>query len=216
MAKLKEMLPKKEVTVQEIHDEFDNASNAFVEQIRKMLEKTSETDLENVATLKRLGFRNAGNVKRYEKLIESKEDAEKAKQYIDEYALRYTEKFITEKMVELICKKYGLVLGETRNFVGEIPRKNIEELVTFAAKFRAKDKRDNYRGNNFMASSAYIVPSYSDTMVRRAFQGIPSYMPPVPESDWDIEMSEREKINIAAIVFLSVISILFVCCFLST
>ena len=171
MAKLKAMFPKKEVSVQEIHDEFDNACDAFLAQVKEVLKETSESEVENANSLKKLGFRKASNVKKYNNLIETTKDAEIAKSYIVDYGTRYNEKFITEKMVEIICKKYGLVIGETDTFTGEIPNKNAQEIIAFAKRFKEKDRRYNhYRDSVWMASAAISVRDY---MTER----IPNYIP---------------------------------------
>ena len=171
MAKLKAMFPKKEVSVQEIHDEFDNACDAFLAQVKEVLKETSESEVENANSLKKLGFRKASNVKKYNNLIETTKDAEIAKSYIVDYGTRYNEKFITEKMVEIICKKYGLVIGETDTFTGEIPNKNAQEIIAFAKRFKEKDRRYNhYRDSGWMASAAISVRDYMTDQ-------IPNYIP---------------------------------------
>ena len=172
MAKLKKMLSKKEVTVQEIHDEFDNACDAFLDQIKEVLKETSETDIENASKLKNLGFYRAGNVKKYDEIITSAKDAREAKAYVEDYATRYTEKFITENMVGIICKKYGLVLGETSNFIGEIPTKNTKEIIEFSKRFIEKDRRISYT-TGFMASNSYniVTSSISDHFRNRGMIG---------------------------------------------
>ena len=175
---------KPEVTVQEIHDEFDTASEAFLQQIKEILKDTNESEVENANKLKQLGFRQSGNVKKYDKLIQSTKEAEEAKAYIEDYATRYTEKFITEKMVELICTKYGLVLGDVSSFIGEIPVKNAKEIIKFSEKFRAKDLRTDYRSTWGMASSAF-------TVIPQMIRSQPVYIPPyIPEADWMESQSE--------------------------
>ena len=187
MAKLKAILPKKEVSVQEIHDEFDNACDAFLNQIKEVLKETSETDIENASKLKSLGFYRADNVKKYDKIITSAKDAREAKAYVEDYGVRYTEKFITENMVGIICKKYGLVLGETRDFIGEIPSKNTKEIIEFSKRFIAKDRRISYN-TGFMASSAAM---WAPSVPNRGMRGIIEYDPPMRD---DFESStERQR-----------------------
>jgi hypothetical protein len=49
-------------------------------------------------------------------------------------------KFIPEKEAKAICKKYGLVMGDSSLYKGDIPLKNLKEMETFFNNNPIKDE----------------------------------------------------------------------------
>lgn len=114
-----------------IHSEFDNAGDILLAEAQEILGKTS--DNERATRLSKLGFTSALPV------IESKKEQElrAAKKAIIEgveyFRIYYpNNKFITEEMVESICKKYNLLCGEIGMYIGDVPLKNIAEMEAFS------------------------------------------------------------------------------------
>jgi len=169
--KEKKVVKIKEVSVAEIHEEIDEACVAFLNQISEILKEEDEKDLEHASELKRLGFWATPNVKKYNQLIADKEEAERARAAYLRYNISYPEKFITEKMVEAICKKYGLLLGDTGHFVGEIPKKNVEELIEFSKRVKSDDL--------ISEDTHFAMASTTFTHWRDASAGFSEYDPPV-------------------------------------
>jgi len=129
--KVKEMRPKKEVTVQEIHDEFDSAVDSIVEQANEILARANQEDRETADKLDKLGFSNIGLVKQYREINESEKESKELSKYSAYYQEKYGLKFISESLVKKICQKYGLVIGLPSDFIGEIPLKNRKEILDF-------------------------------------------------------------------------------------
>lgn len=129
---IKEMVsPKELVTVEEIHNEFDTAVDSIIEEAKEILSKANQEDKETASQLENLGFTKLGLVKRYKELNEKEKESQELAKYSLMYKERYGLKFISERLVKNICQKYGLIIGATSDFIGEIPLKNRKELLDF-------------------------------------------------------------------------------------
>lgn len=132
-------LQKPIATVEEIHREFDSASERILEEANAILEKESSKDKEEIRKLKELGFIKLNSVKELEEEEEKKAEATKNAELISYYKKQYpNNKFISKTEVERICKKYGLIMGSSSDYIGEIPPKNRKEII----EFKLKDKKD--------------------------------------------------------------------------
>lgn len=75
--------------------------------------------------LQRLGFRNSIATKLYKAIADNHK-------VIQDYNHRYVNyKFILEPQLERICEKYNLYVRNPQFFLGDIPEKNIKELLSF-------------------------------------------------------------------------------------
>lgn len=121
------MLQKTEKTnatiVAEIHAEFDLASENLLMEAKQIAEK----DLIGERLL-HAGFNSIERVKTMERKADYSRMAETVRYYVQKYPFY---KFITPLQVKEICKKYSLFCGDTGMFIGEIPDKNINEILTF-------------------------------------------------------------------------------------
>lgn len=130
----------KKVTVEQIHAEFDSAQERILQECNKILsslEIPKEEKLENKAQkLIELGFENSEPVKQAKSLWQKKEkieqqidltrqQAEKLKYFIQKYPF---EKFITVDEFEKICNKYNLVHAPVKNYIKDVPEKNVIEM----------------------------------------------------------------------------------------
>ncbi len=115
--------------IAEIHNEFDTSSERLLNESKTVIFSENE----DAVILEYLGFEKAQKVRkrREEKaaLEMSKKTAEKINYYRQHYPFN---KFITEKDVEKICKKYGLVMGNVGDYIGDVPKKNIQEMNNFS------------------------------------------------------------------------------------
>lgn len=129
-------------TVEQIHAEFDSAQERILSECDKMLAELqipTETHVERkAAMLKQLGFENAEPVTQYEKFVKGKEAVAKKVEltsnqasYIRELSQRYPfEKFITVDELDRICNKYGLIHAPVKNYIKDIPEKNVVEMAS--------------------------------------------------------------------------------------
>lgn len=123
----------KQITAKEIHDEFCLASDNLLEEVKQVLQDDFEAD-----RLKELGFKSIKKVSDREDVLTKRRYAETVAYYRQKYPFR---KFLLQLSVEAICKKYGLLCGDVHNFTGEIPQKNVEEILSF--KVRDEDRPES-------------------------------------------------------------------------
>lgn len=122
--KLKKMSPNEIVDL--IHADFDGAVNEILADAQDIIDagtKYTEEDKRVVEEMEALGFTNFSNAT---DIVDEADKINKAgvtKYLAKHYLGRYTQKFITEEKVEEICKKYSLVMGPPRAYVGEPPEK---------------------------------------------------------------------------------------------
>lgn len=145
--------PPKIATVEEIHAEFDSAESRILDQcdtILAELQIPTETQIEKKAKLlQQLGFENSETVKQASVLKERTREIETkinlTKQQADlirSYKVKYPlEKFITIEELERICNKYNLIHAPVKNYIKDIPEKNVLEM-TNCKKLAEYDKKE--------------------------------------------------------------------------
>lgn len=146
--------PPKIATVEEIHAEFDSAESRILDQcdtILAELQIPTETQIEKKAKLMQdLGFVNSETVKQAEVLKERTREIETkinlTKQQADlirSFKVKYPlEKFITVEELERICNKYNLIHAPVKNYIKDIPEKNVLEMIN-CKKLEYRDKLIN-------------------------------------------------------------------------
>jgi hypothetical protein len=118
--------------VQQIHSEFFTASDRLLAEANAILEKAASVNTEKASMLKALGFVGTKEVVELENIKTEKEKSEALAKLIQKYSFKYpNNKFITEKEVESICKKYNLVCGDVGLYKGFVPGKNLEDIRKF-------------------------------------------------------------------------------------
>lgn len=156
LAKSKEVVrelttTKKSVTAKEIHDDFNNESKALLSQ-------ATEDELIKAKRLKQLYAIDCCQTADFIECHDASEAIrmrEAAKYYQDKYPAY---KFISHDQTELLCKKYGLLLSETENFIGIIPQSNLDEITS--VKLSCEDyvsivSNEGHRYNIGMFKEAY-------------------------------------------------------------
>lgn len=135
------ILPPKIATVEEIHAEFDSAESRILDQcdtILAELQIPTEIQIEKKAKLMQdLGFVNSETVKQAEVLKERTREIETkinlTKQQADlirSFKVKYPlEKFITVEELERICNKYNLIHAPVKNYIKDVPEKNVLEMA---------------------------------------------------------------------------------------
>ncbi len=110
--------------IQEIHNEFSNASDKLLEEANNIIKESQNFDYDKLKRLEKLGFSNSSFVKTVRPLLEKSKINEQQIKLVKYYKKEYpNNKFITENQVKEICKKYNLVFGNVSLFTGFIPKK---------------------------------------------------------------------------------------------
>lgn len=136
---------------EQIYNDVYSAQELLLQEAKKVLEDSPVYDQKRYDRLKKLaslGFQNAQEVHEFELLESKKKHLEELRERIEYYKRQYSlHKFIDEKSVIAICKKYALYLTKAHNYIAEIPEKNQNEIVAF--KVKRKDVRTPYEVGGF-------------------------------------------------------------------
>jgi hypothetical protein len=133
--------------IKKIHAEFDNSTTILINIVEKEKNLHGIDDpaiLDSAEKLKSIGFSNTKIVKEtedllneYKQTIEHKEFYKNLSKVVNEYSKRFPKhKFILYSQVEKILEKYNLYLGYSELYNGDIPEKNIYELIEFNEKYK--------------------------------------------------------------------------------
>lgn len=127
--------------IEEIHAAFDTEVNRLLEQanIKTEVPKIEDKLCDKASLLERLGFKNATPVRKVHEIgkeARKKEMENEAKnkliKVIQYFQMKYpNHKFITEESVKNICKKYFLIYGDVDKYIGDVPEKNIQDMLNF-------------------------------------------------------------------------------------
>lgn len=139
-------------TVKEIHADFDTAQDRIVAEAERIINSPRQEIIFKANILNALGFTSVeaavigrnfeGNVRQQKELLG----------LVESYQQRYPfNQFITEKEVERLCKKYGLVFGPADRFTGDIPEKNLDEIANF--KLLEEDMENEYSHSDWHIQS---------------------------------------------------------------
>lgn len=141
-----------QVVIAQIHDEFDSSTERLLNEAKNILSQNN--DVSKGERLIKLGFVNAAKASEAAAIKKQKEISEKTAKSIEYFKQNYPfQKFITEEEVEKICKKFGLVIGRSTYYIGEIPEKNILEMERF--KLKDEDsKRIDYHWMTWLNGTA--------------------------------------------------------------
>ena len=147
---------KKPTPVEVIHAEFDSAQDRILDECDKVLAELqipTETQIEKKASImEELGFVNSETIQQARVL---KERTQKLEQKINltttqAESIRYFkqkypfEKFITVDELNRICEKYNLIHAPAKNYIKDIPEKNVLEMKN-CKKLEAEDSFKNYQ-----------------------------------------------------------------------
>lgn len=167
-----------DVLVAEIHETFFTEVDRLLEQANNLEStKSDKTDLiKKAERLRNLGFANAktvSSVKSEERRIEEAIEVNEQKKVLNDAILYFSVKyplykFITAESVKKICQKYGLIFGPVRNYIGEVPEKNLALIESFSIKVEdkgydaARDYSDSYEFVSHKRYKQYTKASYDD------------------------------------------------------
>jgi hypothetical protein len=200
---------KSKELIEEIHFEFDSATERLLSEAKEILANSSGIAKEKAERLKRLGFNSAKPVaetKEQEEVEKKSNDLANKIVYFQQFYP--SNKFITEQEAERICKKYGLALGPVGRYIGDVPEKNLREIEQFQLRqedgqpvYNYSRARGVFGGLSGYSSSQNIERMYSMVM-QQATQYIaePTEKTMIPEykicasiKDFDTSMMRVEK-----------------------
>lgn len=150
-------------TIEEIHEDFDSAQEKLLTEAKDILKSADKKTMKRIKLadkVKNLGFTRSKTVEDLREISDEIGEKEKLAKLIEHYSVHYpTYKFITQDKLREICKKYGLVFGEAEWFVGEIPEKNMQDMVNFKVRLEDRvyqiydDEWDSWESANLLNES---------------------------------------------------------------
>lgn len=179
----------KKFTVEQIHAEIDTAQERLIDSADKLLAELNiptESRLEAKAnTLEKLGFVNsepvkqAATIKENRKktetiLVKTKQEAELLRYYKQTYPFQ---KFLTVAELERICEKYNLIYAPAKNYIKDIPEKNVFEMANIPTVWVVGDATVNgsESGTSFRQALYFMECGFKlhDTMIYAKENPIP-------------------------------------------
>lgn len=141
-----------------IHNAFDSATEKLLSEAKSIIARSPEhfhdydRELLKAENLKKLGFVNAKNVKESKKFcdalaekVDVKRMAESTANLIMQHQQHFPfYKFLTVDELLYICFKYNLIFAPVEQYIGEIPEKNIQDLMNIPSLDRNVKRNDIY------------------------------------------------------------------------
>lgn len=116
--------------VKQIHNEFNTAADRLLEEAKAII--ANETVDEGIELKKKLGFTQSKGINEYNDNKARAASLRNTSNDILYFQTAYPKyKYITEDSISKICAKYGLVFGESGQYKGDIPTKNLLEIADF-------------------------------------------------------------------------------------
>lgn len=109
-------------TVEKIHRDFDTAQDRLLAEATALI---SNIDVRKADRLAKVGFINSEPVVKGKKYKMGCELAKTIRHYKQTYPLQ---KFLTNDELDRICKKYKLIYAPIRNYIRDVPEKNLLEI----------------------------------------------------------------------------------------
>lgn len=126
--------------VEQIHNEFYSAEDALLKEAMDILNASENSPLiKKGEILSRIGFSSMKEIKMVQEVRRKEEHSKELADTIFYYRSKYPDyKFITEKAIDSICKKYGLIFGPANRYKGDMPDKNLKDITVFLDRFDTK------------------------------------------------------------------------------
>lgn len=169
-------------TIEQIHFDFDNASNDIKTFTTKFRKEEFIGNEEHANILATIGFNNnpivikskkleLDNKQREKDYNKNKELSTNVNYVIDYYKQHFPfNKFIFLPQVLNICEKYNLKIGQVSLFKGDVPEKNINDIGRFLKQEKILKEKYNQNINvsvndtNIPLSSMIIYEGKSNTL----------------------------------------------------
>lgn len=118
--------------IEQIHDEFNIAGEKDLKEAKALIAKLHGNNEGKVSSLKSFGFINTKEVTESEVVRQKRVENEKVAKAFEYFHINFPSyKFITRGMAMSICKKYNLVLGDSVQYTGFVPDKNVKQIEAF-------------------------------------------------------------------------------------
>jgi hypothetical protein len=123
------------VTVKQIHSAFDREADTLLVMPEDKFPKKEEI-AEKAERLKKLGFDRCSEINQFERFDKNREihlklieEQRMAHELAKKYRAKYPDiKFIVQKQLDEICKKYGFVTKPVSEYVGDVPEQKLFEM----------------------------------------------------------------------------------------
>jgi hypothetical protein len=154
-------------TIEAIHKRFDIAGERLLAQAKRIIANIKEPNTDKVERLKALGFGATKPIKEMQEREKAKISAHETIEAVEYYQAFYPSyKFISLKQIESISKKYGLLYGDSKNYLGDIPDKNLAEIEAF------KLREEDYYEEPKSVWESLIMPPYFNSFYERYMIGV--------------------------------------------
>jgi hypothetical protein len=152
--------------VERIHHEFNTAADKAVDEAKKILNiKVPDKG----TRLAKIGFANTPESLKAKEMEETVKRGNEELAAISDYRVRYPfHKFILERQVAEICKKYSLVCGDVNLFKGFVPEKNLKEVEAF--RVREEDKVKSVWTGSWITAAMQMYNQYGLSFFQSARQ----------------------------------------------
>jgi len=115
--------------IEEIHNSFETASEKLLIEAKEIINSPTDKECE---LKKQLGFGSAKGVEENDKKLDEIRKNKSLLDELNELNQKYPQfKFISEQQVDEICQKYNLIMGQSSQYIGDIPNKNLLEIKHF-------------------------------------------------------------------------------------
>ena len=161
---MKFRITDEETIIEKIHNEFNNTSLELLNEARSYVNKgevktnsINPEAIEKAKILKELGFKKSPFVKKLEAEILSNKAQTTPKEREFHFAIEHNKKypfhkFLTERELDRICEKYGLIYASVEYYIKSIPTKNLIEIKE-APELKAEDVVDDLKIYEFRKSN---------------------------------------------------------------
>lgn len=173
-----ETIIKPTKTFKEVHIELENEA-LFLQKNHDISGFSAKADFLNAS-----GFGNSIATKLYTSIVKNKDVV---RQISERYMGLY--KFILEPQLERVCEKYNLYVRDTHVFLGDIPEKNIKDMMNFrlqledvpdeALVFLALDLHFSRMSEEEKSSRGYKLPAETEKFlaeIRYNYKALREYM----------------------------------------
>lgn len=123
------------VSVAEIQNDFNTSSEVVLDELKATIKTNKLPSINRLGRADKLRERGFYNIEEVQETGIMKNKIQAAQKEIDivmHYINQYPKhKFILNTELARICKKYELLLGDSEQFIANIPEKNIDDIVNF-------------------------------------------------------------------------------------
>jgi hypothetical protein len=119
-------------TAKDIHADFFGAEERLYLEAVCLVKDPQTKKVLYSERFNKIGFGKCKAVQEAMAIVEKHKLSEKLIESIEYFRLHYPSyRYITEAEVKILCGKYGLLLGDSANFIGEVPEKNLVDIEKF-------------------------------------------------------------------------------------